>query len=386
MKKLPHGYWTEDRCREEALKYTTLNEFCHGNHKAYDAARRNKWLWGYDWLERTYKLNPTDNSYCIYAYEFVEYRSVYVGLTRHKESRDRDHRRYNKHADSQSAVYLFCIEHNINPLSISKPIYLYDNLVSDDASRLEGETVSKYKSEGWIILNRIETGGLGGGFVKWTKETIKEKLSEFDRVCEIFRDKEARSAYIVASRHGWAEEILDEVFPGRDKDMKDHTVESILALAKRLGPEFHKRDCGLFVAKVLGCLVEVYKIIGYPRQECFILVFNKDYTRILGKYKNSKEAIRQLGIKTNNGSYFMTISNKLDKRVSFGYGVLKENLFKEFLESITDESIKSQLLSDYSRVCEDFDNEIRKDCEKYKNIDLSKIKQTNIYGKEGVAN
>jgi len=190
----------------------------------------------------------------------------------------------------------------------------------------------------------------------------------------------------MATRHGWVEEILNEVFPDRDRDMKDHTVESILALAKRLGPEFHKRDCGLFVAKVLGCLVEVYKIIGYPQQRQITLVFNVDYTRIIGKYKNTKEAIRRLGIKTNNGSYFAAISNKLDKKKSFGYGVLRENLFKEFLESITDESVKTQLLSDYTQVCKDFDDEIRKDCEKYKNVDLSKIKQTNIYGKEGVTN
>lgn len=50
--KLPRGYWTEDRCREEALKFTTLKEFCRSNHKAYDAARRNKWLKDYSWLER----------------------------------------------------------------------------------------------------------------------------------------------------------------------------------------------------------------------------------------------------------------------------------------------------------------------------------------------
>ena len=173
----------------------------------------------------------------------------------------------------------------------------------------------------------METGNLGGGYIKWTKESIKEELSKFNSISEITKNKLASSAYVMAYRHGWGEELMDEIFPGRDKEMKDHTTESILALAKRLGPKFHKRICGIFVAKVLGCLVEVYKIIGYPEQKHHTLVFNVDYTRIIGKYKNTKEAIRRLGIKTNNGSYFATISNKLDKKKSFGYGVLRERAY-----------------------------------------------------------
>lgn len=335
-------------------------------------------------MKELYKFDPTDKSYCIYAYEFPEHKSVYVGLTKNKETRDRAHRSYNKYSNTQSSVYLFCVDHNIDPKSIDKPKYIYDNLLPEDASRLEGETVIKYESNGWRILNRVETGNLGGGYTKWTKESIKEELSKFNSISEITKNKLASSAYVMAYRHGWGDELMDEIFPGRDKEMKDHTTESILALAERLGPKFHKRTCGMFVARVLGCLVEVYKIIGYPEQKHHTLVFNEDYTKIIGKYRTSRDAIKQLGIKTINGSHFTAISNKLDKKISFGYGVLRENLFKEFLESITDESIKSQLLSDYSRVCEDFDNEIRKDCEKYKNIDLSKITQADICKKGAI--
>ena len=37
------GYWTEENCKEEALKYNTRSEFAEGS-SAYDAARRNEWL------------------------------------------------------------------------------------------------------------------------------------------------------------------------------------------------------------------------------------------------------------------------------------------------------------------------------------------------------
>ena len=46
MKELrkPNGYWTKERCHEEALKYTTKNEFRNNNLSSYDISYRNKWL------------------------------------------------------------------------------------------------------------------------------------------------------------------------------------------------------------------------------------------------------------------------------------------------------------------------------------------------------
>lgn len=42
--KKPDGYWTYDKCKEEAQKYGTLNEFHKNSCGAYAAARRNGWL------------------------------------------------------------------------------------------------------------------------------------------------------------------------------------------------------------------------------------------------------------------------------------------------------------------------------------------------------
>lgn len=40
----PVGYWTKERCREHALKFTSKSEFRAGSPSAYSAARKNLWV------------------------------------------------------------------------------------------------------------------------------------------------------------------------------------------------------------------------------------------------------------------------------------------------------------------------------------------------------
>jgi predicted GIY-YIG superfamily endonuclease len=42
--RMPYGYWTEDLCRIEALKYKSKTEFKKSNGYAYRSAVKNKWL------------------------------------------------------------------------------------------------------------------------------------------------------------------------------------------------------------------------------------------------------------------------------------------------------------------------------------------------------
>jgi len=42
----PKGYWTKERCQEESLKYNTRNEFKKGSYASYQASTRNKWIGG----------------------------------------------------------------------------------------------------------------------------------------------------------------------------------------------------------------------------------------------------------------------------------------------------------------------------------------------------
>lgn len=47
----PNGYWTEEKCREVALKCKTRSELYRKYGSAYEYARKNKWLNDYTWFE-----------------------------------------------------------------------------------------------------------------------------------------------------------------------------------------------------------------------------------------------------------------------------------------------------------------------------------------------
>ena len=44
LKIKPSGYWTKEKCHEEALKYNTRGEFQKKSSTAYVKSRKEKWL------------------------------------------------------------------------------------------------------------------------------------------------------------------------------------------------------------------------------------------------------------------------------------------------------------------------------------------------------
>lgn len=92
--KMPTGYWTFEKCQEEAKKYKSRNDFCLGSSGAYDAASRNGWL---DMLGDNIKLKTYPAGYWTYerCYEAAlscqtknefrnTYQSAYTVLKRTK--------------------------------------------------------------------------------------------------------------------------------------------------------------------------------------------------------------------------------------------------------------------------------------------------------------
>ncbi len=63
--KMPAGYWTFEKCKEEAKKYKSRNDFCIGSSGAYDAASRNGWL---DMLGDNIKLKTYPAGYWTYEH------------------------------------------------------------------------------------------------------------------------------------------------------------------------------------------------------------------------------------------------------------------------------------------------------------------------------
>lgn len=50
--KKPNGYWTKEKCEKEALKYSKITEFRKKCSSAYNSAKKNKWL---DNIRKLYK-------------------------------------------------------------------------------------------------------------------------------------------------------------------------------------------------------------------------------------------------------------------------------------------------------------------------------------------
>ncbi len=53
----PAGYWNKEMCYAESLKYTNRNDFMNGSPTAYDKSMRNKWL--DEWPHMKTQINPT---------------------------------------------------------------------------------------------------------------------------------------------------------------------------------------------------------------------------------------------------------------------------------------------------------------------------------------
>ena len=132
----------------------------------------------------------------MYAYEFESTHSVYVGRTliRRVEMRDKEHL-----YTSTDAVYIYAEKIGL-PIPTMK--ILADKLTLAEGVEKEGYYLELYRNNGWQILNRAKTGGIGLiARNKWSKKTCYEEASK-NKTRGSFA-KCSSGAYEVARRNGW---------------------------------------------------------------------------------------------------------------------------------------------------------------------------------------
>ncbi len=220
--------WNKETCEKEARKYEYIFDFRVRSGGACNVAQRNGWLDDYTWLK---KLPPKTADYnkdtkYIYAYEFVDYKAVYVGLTNSIIRRDYQHRNH-----SDSAVYRFA---NDCGCDIPLPRQLEEGIPINECGKREAFWVEHYKRLQWRILNRAKTGeresSIGATFpLKWTKKTIREKARECNYNIKLFikRYPGAHNAILVRYKG-----LLAELFPHR-LIHTHHSVEDAMLVVKR---------------------------------------------------------------------------------------------------------------------------------------------------------
>lgn len=191
----PNGYWSFERCKEEALKYSNTTDFINNSIGAYNACTKNKWL---EELTKHFKIRGTLKKRFIYAYEFED-NYVYVGLTYDIEKRQISHSISGsvfKHIESTKLKFNF-IQITENPIDVEK------------AKELEGYYLNKYIKEKWIPLNKRKTGGVGGNIYKWTYDNVKNEAFKYKYKTDFI--KNSCSAYDAALKNGWLEDVCSHM-------------------------------------------------------------------------------------------------------------------------------------------------------------------------------
>ena len=200
LKRVVHKKWTYIDCLQESKKYKSRSSFALGSGSAYSAACKNRWIDDFHWLKDE-RLDIIDGKIdLVYSYEFKNENNVYVGRTLIKRVKDRD----KEHLFSLDSVSSFAKEKGI-PVPEMK--ILETNLTIKESTEKEGEYVEKYKKEGWIILNKAKTGGLGGlgaRFSRYTYEVCFEIAKSYSTRNDF--KKGSTSAYAAALKNKWLDD------------------------------------------------------------------------------------------------------------------------------------------------------------------------------------
>ena len=263
--------WNKETCEIEARKYEYIFDFRMRAGGACNVAQRNGWLKDYTWLK---KLPPKTADYdkdtkSIYAYEFVEQKAVYVGLTNSMIRRDLSHR-----SSKDSSVYRYAEECGCD---IPSPKQLEKNVPIYESGKREAFWVEHYKKLNWRLLNRAKTGERESSIgitipLKWNKKAIREKAKECGKDLGLFTEKYPGAYEAILTRY---KGLLNELFPDRLIHIH-HTVEDALLVVSKGHYENRSQlryDC-LWAYKVLfdkGLLDDVFgKPKEYTREEALI--------------------------------------------------------------------------------------------------------------------
>ena len=333
-KSKPVGYWTKERCREEALKYNSRSQY-RKKCPSYQAAHKNGWI---DEI-CSHMGKKIKTEYIIYAYEFPD-NHIYVGLTKNKN------RRFNEHLSSrESPVYKHQIKTGLTP----KRVILYNQLVfnNNDIKEQEKFWLNDYVENGWIKLNKAKTGAIGVETLIWTKK----KCHKVALTCNSRKEFVTKfvSAYDSAHRNGW----LDEICSHMELQQKpngywtyDRCREAALK-CKSVKVFTEKYSSAYTISKNNGWMKEFNKFL-----------INKT---INNKKRNywTKERCREEALKYNsrykfqkssNGAYGCAFKNGwLDEICSHMELLIKPNGFWDVFENCKGEALKHKTRSQFYR-------------------------------------
>lgn len=246
MSKKPNGYWTYEKCKEEALKYTKRSLLQIECGSAYNTISRNKWFGLYEHMI----LQGNRYKRLIYVFEFSD-NSCYIGLTGNIKRREKQH----LIKDYNSSVFKHILKTNLIPTLIIKSDYID----IEDAIKMEELVLIEYKNNNWIILNKAKTGGIGSSNLIWDKENCRVEALKYDKISEY--QTHSKSAYNASLKNGWIDEICSHMERRKSKNGYWNNKElcRVEALKYRNISELHKNCWSAYnYSKINGWLSEFF--------------------------------------------------------------------------------------------------------------------------------
>jgi hypothetical protein len=215
LKGLPISfkYWDFNSCWEEAKKYSTKKAFRENSGSAYAHASESKFL---DKICGHMEVLGNEYKRMIYAYEFPD-NHVYVGLTYNEGKR-----KYEHSYEKRGPVYKHVERTGLKPVYVK----LHDFVSKERAAKLEDRFIKKYRAEGWITLNGVKGGALGGNERYWTFEKCQEIALGYNRKEDLRWAPGLGGLYNAARKNGWWDQICSHMTGGNRKWTKEKVIEA----------------------------------------------------------------------------------------------------------------------------------------------------------------
>ena len=181
-----------EEAKERTKQYENRSDLWNHDHRMFYFLEQNGWLNKIENL--IVRTDENVRIHYVYAYEFPEYNTAYIGRT------DDIKRRHQQHLNVETcSLYKFIKSKDLK--NIGEPKIIYEKLTSNESQEKEAEQIDIYKNNGWILLNIAKAGSLGTLSYKYTRKVCYELAKQFKTKKE-FREA-YRNVYFKCLEKGW---------------------------------------------------------------------------------------------------------------------------------------------------------------------------------------
>lgn len=250
------GY-SDEELENIAKKYTTKRDFGKYHGGAYQVALRR----GHDFFNKItshMKKLGSKRKRLVYGYFFPKSNAVYIGLTYDIGQRNLAHTQDDKRPTS--------VRKYINTTNeIPKLVKFTDYIDVDEAAKKEDEFISKFRREGFVIINKVKGGGVGHG-LKYTDEELRNLISSITDLKDFYKNH--RPLYKAAQNRG--KEFFNDVTKDMERSNPTWTVELVNNFAKKVSSksEFNSKYPNAYrAAKNMNILKDLFPDVPIPTDE-----------------------------------------------------------------------------------------------------------------------